>query len=95
MKTFIIDAGLVLLGFLIGRFTAPRERTTVVYKPAAGSGGPTRAGSGEPSPADAEIEAAIRSGRKIDAIRMYRETYGTDLKSAKEAVEALQSRLGE
>ncbi|HYN80491.1 MAG TPA: hypothetical protein VES88_03245 [Gemmatimonadaceae bacterium] len=93
MRTLIFYAALVLLGYLIGRFTAPKERTTVVYKPAARS----REGSAgtEVAEVDAEIEAAIRSGRKIDAIRLYRETYGTDLKSAKEAVEALQSRLGE
>ena len=94
MKTWIIYAALVLLGFLIGRFTAPKERTTVVYKPtvARGSG---ESGSDEIAEVDAGIEAAIRAGRKIDAIRMYRETYGTDLKSAKEAVEALQSRLSD
>lgn len=93
MKTWIFYAALVLLGFLMGRFTAPKERTTVVYKPTVprGSAGSE---SSEITAIDAEIEAAIRSGRKIEAIKMYRETYGTDLKSAKEAVEALQSRLG-
>lgn len=94
MKTWIFYAALVLLGFLIGRFTAPKERTTVVYKPTVPRGSGASASS-EIAAVDAEIEAAIRSGRKIDAIKMYRETYGTDLKSAKEAVEALQSRLGE
>ena len=93
MKTWIFYAALVLLGFLIGRFTAPKERTTVVYKPTVPRSGGSA--SSEIAQVDAEIEAAIRSGRKIDAIKMYRETYGTDLKSAKDAVEALQSRLGE
>jgi ribosomal protein L7/L12 len=94
MKTWIFYTALVLLGFLIGRFTAPKERTSVVYKPTV----PRRGGGSEPGEigeVDAEIAAAIRSGRKIQAIKMYRETYGTDLKSAKEAVEALQARLGE
>ncbi|MDP9176071.1 MAG: hypothetical protein M3O61_00155 [Gemmatimonadota bacterium] len=94
MKTLIFYAALVLFGFLLGRFTAPKERTTVVYKPTAARSREGSAGS-EAAPVDVEIEAAIRAGRKIDAIRLYRETYGTDLKSAKEAVEALQSRLGE
>jgi ribosomal protein L7/L12 len=93
LKTLIIDVGLVLFGFLIGRFTAPRERTTTVYKPASGRGGEALV-RGEGSAADAEIEAAIRAGRKIEAIKLYRETYGTDLKSAKDAVDALQLRLG-
>ena len=94
MKTWIFYAAFLLLGFLIGRFTAPKERTTVVYKPTV----PRRTGGSESSElteVDAEIEAAISAGRKIDAIRLYRETYGTDLKSAKEAVEALQSRLSD
>lgn len=94
MKTIIIDVGLVLFGFLIGRFTAPRERTTTVYQPTSGRGGAALAHGGEGTAADAEIEAAIRAGRKIEAIKLYRETYGTDLKSAKDAVEALQLRLG-
>jgi ribosomal protein L7/L12 len=93
MKTLIIDVGLVLFGFLIGRFTAPRERTTVVYKPTAARS-VARSGEGEANPADAEIESALRAGHKIEAIKLYREAYGTDLKSAKEAVEAEQLRLG-
>lgn len=40
-----------------------------------------------------QIEAAIRSGRKIEAIRLYREATGGDLKSAKDAVDALEIRL--
>jgi len=93
VKTFLIDAGLVLIGFLIGRFTAPRERTTVVHKPRAGVPASFAEASG--NPADAEIAAALREGRKIEAIRIYRTAYGTDLKDAKDAVEALQAQLGD
>lgn len=93
MKTLAIEAGLFLIGFLIGRFTAPRERTTVVYKTTTTRSTREPAGNGIAA-VDEEIEAAIRSGRKIDAIKLYRATYGTDLKEAKEAVEALQARLG-
>src|SRR5215212_7224549 len=88
MKTFIIDAGLVLIGFLIGRFSAPRERTTTVYKPQARV--PASFGKAGGNPADAEITAALRNGHKIEAIRLYREAYGTGLKDAKDAVEAIQ-----
>jgi ribosomal protein L7/L12 len=94
MTNLLIAAGLLLLGFLIGRFTAPRDRTTVVYKPTAARAAGA-ASISEGAPADGEIEAAIRSGRKIDAVKLYRAAYGTDLKAAKEAVEALQSRLAD
>lgn len=90
VKTFFIDAGLVLIGFLIGRFTAPREKTTVVYKPRAEV--PASFGKSGGNPADAEIAAALHAGRKIAAIKLYREAYGTDLKDAKDAVDALQAQ---
>lgn len=90
MKTFFIDAGLVLIGFLIGRFTAPRERTTRVYKPRASV--PGSFGKAGGNPADAEIVAALHAGQKIEAIKLYREAYGTDLKDAKDAVDALQAQ---
>ena len=90
MKTLFIDAGLVLIGFLIGRFSAPRERTTTVYKPQATV--PASFGKAGGNPADAHITAALRDGRKIEAIKFYREAYGTGLKDAKDAVEAIQAR---
>lgn len=39
-----------------------------------------------------EIHNLINSGNKIEAIKVYRETYGTGLKEAKEAVELLERR---
>lgn len=44
-------------------------------------------------PADAELEELVRRGRKIDAIRRYRELHGGGLKDAKDAVERLEARL--
>lgn len=45
----------------------------------------------EPDPTSTmQILREIRAGNKIMAIKLYRETYGTDLKTAKEAVEALE-----
>ena len=41
-----------------------------------------------------KVEAALRSGKKIEAIKLYRLEHRTGLKEAKEAVEALQKRLG-
>ena len=45
-----------------------------------------------PSGSDTVI-GLIRAGKKIEAIKIYREETGTGLKEAKEAVEAIQDRL--
>lgn len=39
-------------------------------------------------PITPEIAAAIRAGRKIEAIKLYREAHGVGLKEAKDAVDA-------
>lgn len=39
----------------------------------------------------AEIQKELSAGRKIEAIKNFRETFGTDLRTAKEAVEKLQA----
>ena len=44
-------------------------------------------------PADAELEELVRRGRKIDAIRRYRELHGGGLKDAKDAVDRLEARV--
>lgn len=43
--------------------------------------------------ADADIEAQIRAGLLIDAIKLYREKTGVGLKEAKDAVEAWRDRM--
>jgi len=52
----------------------------------------------EPPPApaatlvmDPQLGAALRAGRKIEAIKRYRELYGVGLKEAKDAVEDMQA----
>jgi len=40
---------------------------------------------------DPELDAALRGGQKIAAIKRYRELYGVGLKEAKDAVEAIQA----
>ena len=87
-----IVLGIFLLGFIIGRLTASKEKTTTVYQPVVRRGDVSR-GSRDIAEIDPEIETAIRGGRKIDAIKRYREIYGTDLKGAKDAVEAMEERL--
>jgi large subunit ribosomal protein L7/L12 len=83
----LIGAALLIIGFVVGRVTAPRQRTTVTYEPPR-----SRASAKAPS-IDAGIEASLRAGNRIEAIRRYRELNGTGLKEAKDAVEALEARL--
>jgi hypothetical protein len=42
-------------------------------------------------PITPEIAAAIRSGRKIEAIKLYRQAHGVGLKEAKDAVDAYEA----
>jgi large subunit ribosomal protein L7/L12 len=83
----LIGAALLIIGFVVGRMTAPRQRTTVTYEP------PRSRPAAKPPSADAGIEASLRAGNKIEAIRRYRQLNGTSLKEAKDAVEALEARL--
>lgn len=40
-----------------------------------------------------ELEDLIRSGKKINAIKLYRDRTGLDLKESKDAVEQIEARL--
>lgn len=42
-------------------------------------------------PITPEIAAAIRAGRKIEAIKLYRQAHGVGLKEAKDAVDAYET----
>lgn len=83
-QSFLIGVGLFAFGFVIGRLTSPKEKTTTVYQPIAGR---------EITAADPQIEALLRAGQKIDAIKLYRQNYGVGLKEAKDAVDVVESRL--
>jgi ribosomal protein L7/L12 len=95
MQTVAISVGLFVLGFVLGRLTAPKTSSTGVYNPIAGRGDLQSKNAREIGAAYPEIEEAIRAGRKIEAIKHYREAFGTDLKGAKDAVDALEARLGD
>jgi len=81
--TFVV-IGFGLLALIVAAFGADRffraQRRSLrdqgLY-PQAGQG------------SDADVERLLRTGRKIDAIKLYREIHGGGLKDAKEAVEAL------
>jgi hypothetical protein len=43
---------------------------------------------------DAEIETELRAGRKIEAINLYRQKNGCDLKTAMDEINAMTANLG-
>ena len=43
---------------------------------------------------DADVERVVALGRKIDAIKLYREIHRSDLKTAKDAVDRLGEKPG-
>ena len=43
---------------------------------------------------DADVERLVALGRKIDAIKLYREIHRSDLKTAKDAVDRLGEKPG-
>lgn len=47
-----------------------------------------------PAAGDAKIIEMLKSGRKIDAVRIYREMHNVGLADAKKAVDGMESRLG-
>jgi ribosomal protein L7/L12 len=75
---FIVIDALILLGILA---SANRRRTEALRQqglyPAPGKG------------TDADVAKLLAAGRKIDAIKIYREIHGVGLKEAKEAVERM------
>ena len=73
-------AAVVLLGLLSRRGERP--------------GGSRELRPGDARPSAAEIDALLRGGRKIEAIKMYRTLHGVDLKAAKDAIEARGRELG-
>jgi ribosomal protein L7/L12 len=64
-------AGLLLLWVVSGASVAPKPPTA----------------PHERARLEGELQQALASGRKIDAIKLYRVLHGTDLKDSKDAVE--------
>ncbi len=52
-----------------------------------------RLGIHEPDPAMGQVAALVREGKKIQAIKLYRETTGSDLLEAKNAVDRMESEV--
>ena len=85
---------LLLMGFLLGSrlregrdLMAPPAQRAPVPRPAM----PSQSASAALSPdSQSAIAAALRGGNKIEAIKLYRAATGADLKSSKDAVEAME-----
>ena len=91
---------LFLIAFVVVAviFAFTRNRNSQVSDPhppasPAKNAGVAPSGSADLPVEDADVISMIRSGNKIDAIQMYRELHGTDLVTAKDAVEALAKKL--
>ena len=77
-----IELGIVIAAAVIGFFIG-KSRSSAIQT----SSLPHISQSAPPS--DDSIRELLRSGKKIEAIKMYREKYNCGLKEAKEAVEKL------
>jgi len=69
-----------LVGFLVGLLAAQRSdawRTTII---------PPRS----PAELDAQVRALVSVGKKIQAIKLYREFHHVDLKDAKDIIDAVE-----
>ena len=80
---------------LVARKAIDAARWALTQSRGASLGAPESHHSDPPPAAtlviDAEVAAALRDGRKIEAIKRYRELYNTGLKEALDAIEALQA----
>jgi ribosomal protein L7/L12 len=54
---------------------------------------PRRTAGGSTSVSAADIDALLRAGQKIQAIKAYRQLHGVDLKTAKDAMDARAREL--
>lgn len=92
MDPTLIGVGLggLIVGFGLGRRSARGLRRQVVWTEA-----PARqlTGTARDEEPDELIEALIRAGKKIYAIKRHRELYGSELREAKDAIDALELRL--
>lgn len=48
----------------------------------------------DPNISDEDIKTELRAGRKIEAIKLYRQRSGVGLKEAKDSVEAIDAGMG-
>ena len=94
METAVIGAGLIglVVGILVGRWSVRGTQRRLVW-PAPARGRPTRSTPVPIWPPDEEIEALVRAGRKIQAIKRHRDLFESTLRQARDAVDAIETRL--
>ena len=80
LETIIAAVAGIVVGFIIGKLSGRQKSRTVWSE---------RVDVDKIPP---EITELAMSGRKIQAIKRYRQMFNVDLKEAKEAVDALQER---
>ena len=73
--------------------TGLAEAKEAVELIAAGKPPPSGAAPSLAADAMQEVSALITAGRKIEAIKVYRNAVGVDLKDAKDAVDALEAKI--
>jgi hypothetical protein len=88
IQLLLVGAALLVIGFVLGRVTAPKLRSTLVYEPPR----PRVSDRDHGIRIDPQIEAALRAGNKIEAVKLYRKAHGTGLKESKDAIDALSAR---
>lgn len=77
------------IGFLIGRATRPPERESLMRPPPAFTASPPVGPASLAPDVMQQVQSLIAANRKIDAIKLVRESTGLGLKEAKDFVETL------
>jgi hypothetical protein len=91
MPIWLLVVGAVLVLLVLRAWLQRGERLPTGSRPVARAPGPRG------TMPDPEVEAALvqllRRGRKLDAIKLHRQAYWTDLKTARDAIEELARTL--
>jgi hypothetical protein len=92
MDPTLIAVGLggLIIGFALGRRSSRGLRRQVVWTETRARRLTSNESDTEP---DEQIELLVRAGKKIHAIKRHRDLYGSDLREAKDAIDALEYRL--
>lgn len=76
----------IVLGFVLGRITAPSGERTELPRPMGTQVRP-------PATPDQQVDDLLRAGQKIQAIKLVRERTGLGLREAKDLVDEREQRL--
>lgn len=89
----LIAAAIIVLPFVLTKLFSGKSRDTDrvmgAYAPAEAKPAASSA-SGDPGTVTSQVKDLLAQGRKIDAIKLMRETNGLSLEAAKDSVEAIE-----